>query len=74
MENKELVVGTMKWNDLAEWFGLSSKTIRNNKQKYLDKLSLYAEWHINGKNKLVIDKVIESKYSKAKEQVDAKFD
>lgn len=74
MENKELVVGTMKWNELAEWFEVKYGTLRNNKQKYLDKLSLYAEWHINGKNKLVIDKVIEPKYSKAKEQVDAKFD
>lgn len=63
----ELVEGQlMSNNDLAEWFQIKPGSFRNTKAKKLEELKKYAEYEIQG-SKVLITKVIESKFIKRKD-------
>lgn len=63
----ELVEGQlMSNNDLAEWFQIKPGSFRNTKVKKLEELKKYAEYEIQG-SKVLITKVIESKFIKRKD-------
>ena len=63
----ELVEGQlMSNNDLAEWFQIKPGSFRNTKTKKLEELKKYAEYEIQG-SKVLITKVIESKFVKRKD-------
>lgn len=60
----ELQLGKMSNKDIAEWMGINSNTFNKNKSKYLEELSKFAQFHLEGK-KVFIDKIIISEYSKS---------
>ena len=63
----ELVEGQlMSNNDLAEWFQIKPGSFRNTKAKKLEELKKYAEYEVQG-SKVLITKVIESKFVKRKD-------
>ena len=63
----ELVEGQlMSNNDLAEWFQIKPGSFRNTKTKKLEELKKYAEYEVQG-SKVLITKVIESKFVKRKD-------
>lgn len=59
----ELTVGKKTYKELAQWMNISSGSFANNKEKKLEELKYFAEYHME-KNKVVIDKVLNSEYSK----------
>lgn len=61
----QLTEGKKTFKELAEWFGISYGAFRNSKQKKLGELSKFAEYHLDLKGKVIIDKVINPDYSKA---------
>lgn len=62
---KELTVGEKTNKELAEWMGIAAKTFNNNKEKQLEKISYFADFHLEGK-KVVIDEVYDPIYDKNK--------
>ena len=50
--------------ELAEWFGVGYSTYRNKKEKYLEELKIYADYHLEGEKtkKIVIDEVYVEEY------------
>lgn len=64
---KELKLGIITNKELAEWFGLSYGTFRNNKQKKLEELKEYASF-IETKNKIKILSIDIPIYVKKKEK------
>lgn len=74
---KMLQEGKYLNKDLAEWFGISANSFNKTKDKKLEELKDFADYHLEGK-RVVIDKVIIGEYSKKgsqayqkiKEQVD----
>lgn len=72
---RELKEGRMTWKEFAEWIGASYVSIKraNTRQKKLEILKFYADYHIettkSGKQTyLVIDKVKEPVYTRVKER------
>lgn len=61
----QLTEGKKTFKELAEWFGISYGSFRVTKQKKLEELSKFAEYHLDPKGKVIIDKVINPDYSKA---------
>lgn len=60
---KELTIGKKTSKELAEWFGIAPGSFRNNKENKLKELSNFAKFHVEG-NKIYIDEVLISKYTK----------
>lgn len=59
---KELKEGKITYKELAEWFGISYNTFKNNgREKRLEILKAFAEYHFDGKS-LIIDKVLIPEY------------
>ena len=42
--SKELVIGPMSNDQIAEWFGIKPKTLRNTKRKRMEELSKYCSF------------------------------
>lgn len=63
MANIELHEGKYLNKDLAEWFGVTQGSFNTKKDKKLEELKDFAEYHLEGK-KVVIDKVLNPIYSK----------
>lgn len=59
----ELHTGKYLNKDLAEWFGISQGSFNTKKEKKLEELKDFADFHLEGK-KVVIDKVLIPIYSK----------
>lgn len=59
----ELHTGKYLNKDLAEWFGISQGSFNTKKEKKLEELKDFAEFHLEGK-KVVIDRVLVPTYSK----------
>lgn len=72
----ELKEGHMTLRELSVWFGLKPETISNSrpsaKQKKLDKLKLFCDYHFDGK-KLMIDRVYIPEYTKAYDFIESRF-
>lgn len=72
----ELHTGYISWKELAEWFGLSYNTVikygKNAKEKKLQKLAGFADFHRQG-NRIIIDNVRIPTYSKALDIIENKF-
>lgn len=75
---KELHEGKMNWKEISVWFGLNPNSLTKNpdsRQKKLDILKLYADFHIETTGKsgkktcVIIDKVKIPVYTKARELV-----
>lgn len=62
---EELRLGKLTNKELAEWFGISEKTLKNNKIKKLEELKLFADFY-EEKGKVIITDIYESIYSKKK--------
>lgn len=62
----ELTTGVKTNKDLAEWMGVTEGSFRVGKKNNLEKLKYFAEYHLNGAGKVVIDKVLEPVYDKTK--------
>lgn len=63
----KLKEGKMSWRELSIWFGLKPDSINKNpkaKENKLQKLKVFADFHLDEKGKLIIDKVHISEYSK----------
>ena len=60
----QLSIGKMTLANLAQWFGVSAGSLRNNKSKYLESLARYCRFHEEGTTKktLYIDEVYEAEY------------
>lgn len=58
-----LETGKISNKDLAEWFGVSANTFNKAKDKFLSRLSDFADFHLEGK-KIIIDKVYIDTYEK----------
>lgn len=57
----------MSWRDLSLWFGLNPDSISKHaktKANKLKKLKTFADYHLDEKGKLIIDRVIIPEYSK----------
>lgn len=46
VEKKELHLGKMTGQELAEWFGIKYVTYKNRKKKYLDKLEMFCKFEL----------------------------
>lgn len=57
----KLKIGKMTNQDLADWFGVTKKTITNNKQKWLTELKDYAKFY-EEKGKVIITEVYQDEY------------
>ena len=71
----ELTQGPISWRDLSIWFGLKPDSLSKHaktKQKKLEVLKGFADYHFKGK-KLIIDKVKIATYSKAYEFIEAHY-
>ena len=70
--------GKISNKELAEWFGISANSFSKNKEKKLEELKYFAEFHIDNKNHVIIDKVYndvynrqgKANYQKIKEKID----
>lgn len=62
----ELKLGKMTGKELAEWFGIGEGSFKNNKEKKLEELKYFADYHLEGNKtkKVIIDKIYEPVYSK----------
>ena len=72
---KKLNKGQITIVQLSKWFGLSPNTLKNNKksrEKYLERLKFYADYHFEGK-KIIIDKVHIPEYSKGMDIIKKDF-
>ena len=49
--------GKISNKELAEWFGISANSFSKNKEKKLEELKYFAEFHIDNKNHVIIDKM-----------------
>lgn len=69
--------GYMTLRDLSVWFGLKPDSISKNgpkaKEKKLQKLHLFCDYHLDGK-RIYIDKVFIPEYTKAFDVIEANFD
>lgn len=71
----ELKLGKMTWREISVWFGLQQDTLNKNpksKEKKLNILKKYADYHIEGKT-VYIDKIYIPEYSKAYDIIDREF-
>ena len=64
-ENNELLTGELTNEEFAKWRGVTKSTIMCNKTKYLEELEFFANFHIEGKRKVIIDEVLMPEYIKA---------
>lgn len=62
----ELTTGKKSNKEIAEWMGINSNTFSKYKEKYLEKLEGFAEFHVDDRGKIIIDKVLDPVYDKAK--------
>ena len=70
--------GKISNKELAEWFGISANSFSKNKEKKLEELKYFAEFHIDNKNHVIIDKIYndvynrqgKANYQKIKEKID----
>lgn len=69
--------GPMTLRELSMWFGLKpdtiSKSSKQAKEKKLQKLHLFCDYHLEGK-KIIIDRVIIPEYTKAFDVFEEKFE
>jgi hypothetical protein len=64
-ENNELQIGIFSRQEFSKWRGVSENTIKTRRKKYLEELSIFADFHLEGKQKQIyIDKVHIPVYSK----------
>ena len=68
-ETNELMIGTLTNEEFALWRGVKPTTIRANKSRYLEELKEYANYHIEGKRKVIIDEVLESIYVSNRDKI-----
>lgn len=59
----ELTTGLKTNKELAEWFGIIPNSFCRSKNKKLEELKLFAEYHLE-KDKVFIDEVLIPVYSK----------
>lgn len=66
IKNNELQIGKLTSKEFAQWKGVTEGTIKNNRQKYLEELSIFADFHLEGnkRKQIYIDKVHIPVYSK----------
>lgn len=72
----ELTKGKMTWRELSIWFGLKPDTLAKHpksKEKKLEKLKIFADFHLNEKGKLIIDEVYIPEYSKPFKIIEKEF-
>lgn len=72
----QLKEGKMSWRELSVWFGLKPDTITkrpSTKEKKLQRLKTFADFHLDEKKKLVIDKVYIPEYSKPFQIIEEEF-
>lgn len=66
----------MTWRELSIWFGLQPDSLskhQSTKEKKLQKLKTFADFHIDEKGKLIIDRVIIPEYSKPFQIIEQEF-
>lgn len=68
----ELKEGKITLQELADWFGIALITLKKTKEKKLELLKSYADYHLEGRT-IVIDKVYIPVYSKAYIFIKGKF-
>ena len=66
IKNNELQIGKLTSKEFAQWKGVTEGTIKNNRQKYLEELSIFADFHLEGnkRKQIYIDKVHIPVYAK----------
>lgn len=72
----ELKKGKMSWRELSIWFGLKPDSLAKHpktKENKLQKLEVFADFHLDEKGKLIIDKVHIPEYSKPLEAIEKEF-
>lgn len=72
----QLKEGKMSWRDLSIWFGLQPDSIskhKSTKENKLKKLQTFADYHLDEKGKLIIDRVIIPEYSKPYQIIEEEF-
>lgn len=62
-EKPKLKLGVVTAKDLAQWFGIATKTFTNRKQFYLDKLENFCEFQRNSRS-ITITKIYTDTYDK----------
>jgi hypothetical protein len=71
----ELKLGRMTYRELSVWFGLKPDSISkhpNSREKKLEILSRYADYHMEGRF-IYIDKIYISTYTKALDIIEKEF-
>lgn len=72
----QLKEGPMSYRELSMWFGLKPDTItsgtKSAREKKLQKLSLFCDYHLEGK-KIIVDRVMIPEYTKALDVFEEKF-
>lgn len=58
-EKNELMTGLLTNQEFSTWRGVTEQTLKNRKSKYLEELKEYANYHFEGKRKVIIDEVLE---------------
>ena len=64
-KENELMVGELTIEEFAQWRGVKPRTISKAKTKYLEELEFFANYHLEGKRKIIIDEVHFPEYIKA---------
>lgn len=59
-----LHVGEFTTEEFAAWRGISTRTLSNNRSRYLEDLGRHADYHLDDKRHIIIDRVIEEEYQK----------
>lgn len=67
-ENNELMVGVLTNQEFATWRGVKVNSLSRNKKRYLEELSKFAEYHLEGR-RIIIDRVLEPKFIKKFEEI-----
>ena len=60
----KLIPGKISNKALAEWFGITANSFSKNKDKKLEELNNFAQYHIDEKNHIIIDAVYNDTYIK----------
>lgn len=67
-ETNELLAGELTNAEFAVWRGVKKNSLTRNKKRYLEDLSKFAEYHLEGR-RIIIDRVLEPKFIKKFEEI-----
>lgn len=67
-ENNELMTGVLTNQEFASWRGIKVNSLSRNKKRYLEDLSRFADFHLEGR-RIIIDRVLEPKFIKKFEEI-----